>query len=97
MKRHHGSERPYDVVLYGATGFVGTLTAAYLAAHAPEGVRWALAGRSRGKLERLRAELAAGHPRRPGPRSSSPTPTTPAHCVNSPSPQGRSPPPSDPS
>ncbi|WP_405455776.1 saccharopine dehydrogenase NADP-binding domain-containing protein [Streptomyces sp. NBC_00101] len=67
MKRHHGSERPYDVVLYGATGFVGTLTAAYLAAHAPEGVRWALAGRSRGKLERLRAELAAGHPRRPEP------------------------------
>ncbi|MGW0857240.1 saccharopine dehydrogenase family protein [Streptomyces sp. NPDC002690] len=62
MKRHHGSERPYDVVLYGATGFVGTLTAAYLAAHAPEGLRWALAGRSRERLERLRGELAG-----PGP------------------------------
>ncbi|MEU1090167.1 saccharopine dehydrogenase family protein [Streptomyces sp. NPDC005576] len=62
MKRHHGSERPYDVVLYGATGFVGTLTAAYLAAHAPEGLRWALAGRSREKLERLREGLAGAGP-----------------------------------
>ncbi|MCX5401058.1 trans-acting enoyl reductase family protein [Streptomyces sp. NBC_00102] len=62
MRRHHGSERAYDVVLYGATGFVGTLTARYLAAHAPEGLRWALAGRSGEKLERLRGELAG-----PGP------------------------------
>ncbi|MGW2277983.1 saccharopine dehydrogenase family protein [Streptomyces sp. NPDC001770] len=62
MKRHHGSERPYDVVLYGATGFVGTLTAAYLAAHAPDGLRWALAGRSREKLERLRGGLAVKGP-----------------------------------
>ncbi|MGV9566978.1 saccharopine dehydrogenase family protein [Streptomyces sp. NPDC003480] len=52
------TERAYDVVLFGATGFVGTLTACYLAAHAPEGLRWALAGRSTGKLERLRERLA---------------------------------------
>ncbi|MFI9645390.1 saccharopine dehydrogenase family protein [Streptomyces sp. NPDC052040] len=52
------TERAYDVVLFGATGFVGTLTARYLAAHAPEGLRWALAGRSTGKLERLREQLA---------------------------------------
>ncbi|MFJ5535056.1 saccharopine dehydrogenase family protein [Streptomyces sp. NPDC093261] len=52
------TERAYDVVLFGATGFVGTLTAYYLAAHAPEGLRWALAGRSTGKLERLRERLA---------------------------------------
>lgn len=63
MKRHHRPERPYDVVLYGATGFVGALTAAYLAAHAPEGLRWALAGRDRAKLERLRAKAAATDPR----------------------------------
>ncbi|MER5771101.1 saccharopine dehydrogenase family protein [Streptomyces sp. NPDC001985] len=56
------AERPYDIVLFGATGFVGTLTARYLAAHAPEGCRWAIAGRSLPKLERLREELAAAHP-----------------------------------
>ncbi|WMX44160.1 saccharopine dehydrogenase family protein [Streptomyces roseicoloratus] len=55
--------RPYDVVLFGATGFVGELTAAYLAAHAPADCRWALAGRSRGKLAALRDRLAARWPR----------------------------------
>ncbi|WP_329325511.1 saccharopine dehydrogenase family protein [[Kitasatospora] papulosa] len=63
MNRQNGAERPYDVILFGATGFVGELTAAYLAAHAPDGCRWALAGRSLGKLERLRDRLAATHPR----------------------------------
>ncbi|PWS52612.1 hypothetical protein DLE01_04010, partial [Streptomyces sp. FT05W] len=37
MNRQNGAERPYDVILFGATGFVGELTAAYLAAHAPDG------------------------------------------------------------
>lgn len=55
-------ERPYDIVLFGATGFVGVLTARYLARSAPDGCRWALAGRSRAKLERLREELTADHP-----------------------------------
>lgn len=51
------AERAYDIVLFGATGFVGALTAEYLAAHAPEGLRWAVAGRSERKLERLRERL----------------------------------------
>jgi short subunit dehydrogenase-like uncharacterized protein len=46
-----------DIVLFGATGFVGRLTAAYLAHHAPEGARLALAGRSRHRLEALRRQL----------------------------------------
>jgi short subunit dehydrogenase-like uncharacterized protein len=50
--------RPYDVILYGATGFVGRQTARYFAAHAP-GLRWAVAGRSAAKLEALRAEFTA--------------------------------------
>lgn len=54
--------RPYDVVLFGATGFVGTLTAEYLAAHAPAGCRWALAGRNRAGLTALRERLAARWP-----------------------------------
>ncbi|MGI5404098.1 saccharopine dehydrogenase family protein [Streptomyces sp. CA-135486] len=65
MNRQNGTDRaqrPYDIVLFGASGFVGALTAEYLAAHAPEGCRWAIAGRSPQKLERLREHLAAGHP-----------------------------------
>lgn len=60
MSRLSGTDRPYDIVLFGATGFVGTLTAEYLAAHAPEGLRWAVAGRSERKLERLRERLPGG-------------------------------------
>ncbi|RVW04147.1 saccharopine dehydrogenase family protein [Rhodococcus xishaensis] len=49
--------RDLDVVVYGATGFVGRLTAEYLAQHAPEGTRIGLAGRSVERLEQVRAEL----------------------------------------
>ncbi|MFF2233968.1 saccharopine dehydrogenase family protein [Streptomyces anulatus] len=59
MNRQNDATRPLDVVLFGATGFVGTLTAEYLAAHAPVGLRWALAGRSRAKLEGLRERITA--------------------------------------
>lgn len=58
MSRLNGTARTYDIVLFGATGFVGTLTAEYLAAHAPEGLRWAIAGRDEEKLARLRERLS---------------------------------------
>jgi short subunit dehydrogenase-like uncharacterized protein len=51
------SDRDLDLVLVGATGFVGRLTAQHLAHHAPVTLRLALAGRSRERLERLRAKL----------------------------------------
>lgn len=60
MSRLKKADRPYDVVLFGATGFAGELTARYLAAHAPEELRWAVAGRGEAKLERLRASLPGG-------------------------------------
>jgi saccharopine dehydrogenase (NAD+, L-glutamate forming) len=50
--------RDLDLVLFGATGFTGGLTADYLAEHAPTGLRWALVGRSKEKLEAVRARLA---------------------------------------
>lgn len=50
-------ERSYDIVLFGATGFVGELTADYLTAHAPAGARLAIAGRNAEKLEALRSRL----------------------------------------
>jgi short subunit dehydrogenase-like uncharacterized protein len=52
------SENDFDVVLLGATGFTGALTAEYLAGHAPAGLRWALAGRNVAKLEAVRDKLA---------------------------------------
>jgi short subunit dehydrogenase-like uncharacterized protein len=56
------SERSYDFVLFGATGYTGGLTAEYLARHAPRGARWALAGRNRDKLDAVRAGLARINP-----------------------------------
>lgn len=54
--------RTHDIVLFGATGFVGRLVAGHLAEHAPDGTRVALAARSQERLETLRAGL--------GPRAS---------------------------
>ncbi|HEY5858500.1 MAG TPA: saccharopine dehydrogenase NADP-binding domain-containing protein, partial [Aldersonia sp.] len=51
------SDREFDLVLYGATGFVGKLTAHYLSTAAPEGARIALAGRSVDKLVAVRDGL----------------------------------------
>ncbi|WP_426242267.1 saccharopine dehydrogenase family protein [Nocardioides sp. LHG3406-4] len=51
--------RELDIVLFGATGFTGGLTADYLATHAPPGLRWALAGRNADKLETVRDRLAS--------------------------------------
>ena len=51
-------QRDHDIVLFGATGYTGGLTAEYLARHAPSDCRWALAGRNRAKLEAVRSRLA---------------------------------------
>ena len=51
----HGRE--FDVVVYGASGFVGELTARYLADHAPIGTKIALAGRNESKLTEARKRL----------------------------------------
>jgi short subunit dehydrogenase-like uncharacterized protein len=55
-------DREFDVVLFGATGFTGGLTADYLAGAVPDGCRWALAGRNQAKLAAVRERLAAEHP-----------------------------------
>lgn len=63
LLRWRASMRPYDVILFGATGFTGTLTAHALAARAAEApLRWAIAGRDRGKLEAVKAAVVAGQP-----------------------------------
>lgn len=52
------SARSHDIVILGATGFAGRLTAEYLARNAPPTLRWALAGRNLDKLANVRAALA---------------------------------------
>lgn len=52
------SEKEYDIVLYGATGFVGRRAAQYLAQHPDRSrLRWAIAGRDRSKLEQVKLHL----------------------------------------
>ena len=53
-------QRDFDLLVWGATGYTGRLVAQYLAtAPSAAGVRWAIGGRDRAKLEQVRAELAA--------------------------------------
>jgi short subunit dehydrogenase-like uncharacterized protein len=61
------ASRRYDLVLFGATGFTGGLTADYLAANAPAGLRWALVGRNRSKLDAVAARLGEQAPQAPKP------------------------------
>ena len=50
------SERQFDIVLYGASGFTGKLVAEYLAEEHTQ-LNWAIAGRDEGKLDGVRKEL----------------------------------------
>jgi short subunit dehydrogenase-like uncharacterized protein len=54
--------RDLDIVVYGASGFVGVLTAKHLAEHAPAGTRIALAGRSAERLAKVKAQLGVDWP-----------------------------------
>jgi short subunit dehydrogenase-like uncharacterized protein len=47
------ADRKYDIVLYGASGFTGRQTVEYCRRFAPSGLRWAIAGRSRAKLDSI--------------------------------------------
>lgn len=59
--------RTYDVVLFGATGFTGKLVAEYIAKNdrgkdPGKKLRWAIAGRSKDKLEAVKRDLVAIDP-----------------------------------
>ncbi len=56
------SDRPFDIIVYGATGFTGRLVAEYLASHyagRDDAPRWAMAGRSAAKLAQVRDAIGA--------------------------------------
>lgn len=61
------TERSFDIVLFGATGFTGQLVAEYLLErYGSDGeLRWALAGRNTAKLESVRQTLQGVRPKNP--------------------------------
>jgi len=52
-------EKEFDVIVWGASGFVGKLICEYLVTQYPQttGVRWAMGGRNKAKLEQLQQQL----------------------------------------
>ena len=66
MNSPERSTRPYDLIVFGASGFTGRLVAQYLvqaygasAKYAHEAPTWAMAGRSAAKLESVRDLIGA--------------------------------------
>jgi short subunit dehydrogenase-like uncharacterized protein len=59
MRAMAGAERDLDVVVFGATGFVGRLVAEYLARAITNGLRVGLAGRSMDRLAAVRSGLGS--------------------------------------
>ena len=52
------TERQYDVIIYGASGFTGRLVAEYLnAEYGDSDLKWAMAGRSLDKLAAVQSEM----------------------------------------
>ncbi|KAI9826291.1 MAG: hypothetical protein M1832_000208 [Thelocarpon impressellum] len=59
--------RQYELVLFGATGYTGKLTAEHITTHLPTDLKWAVAGRSEKKLSALVDELRPLNPDRSQP------------------------------
>jgi short subunit dehydrogenase-like uncharacterized protein len=51
------NSKPYDIVVFGATGFTGALIARYLLQSPDHGLTWAIAGRNAQKLENVKHAL----------------------------------------
>ena len=55
---NENTQRDFDIVVYGATGFTGALVAEYLHEH-HRALSWAIAGRSQTKLDELKGTINA--------------------------------------
>lgn len=51
------SDREYELIVYGSTGYTGRLVAEYLQGEYGDDLNWAMAGRSMDKLTAVRAEM----------------------------------------
>ena len=58
------ASRQYDLVVFGATGYTGKLTAEHITKNFPTDFRWALAGRTASKLEVVATEIKTINPDR---------------------------------
>jgi short subunit dehydrogenase-like uncharacterized protein len=65
-KNHPGINMKFDIIVYGATSFVGQILCRYLATRTLQvelkSLKWALAGRSKAKLEEIRKEITGINP-----------------------------------
>ncbi|KAH9996748.1 Saccharopine dehydrogenase-domain-containing protein [Xylariaceae sp. FL0662B] len=61
------STRKYDILVLGATGYTGAQTVDHIAQHLPTELKWAIAGRSRTKLDALAAKVKSLSPERSQP------------------------------
>jgi len=61
------SSREYECIVFGATGYTGKYTAEHIAKNLPTDFKWAIAGRSRDKLQKIADELKSNHPDRVQP------------------------------
>ena len=57
MANNLAASRPYQIVVWGASGFTGRLVAEHIARDYHGRIKWALAGRDKAKLEAIRAGL----------------------------------------
>lgn len=51
------SEKQYDIIVYGATGFTGQLVVVYFCQNFNKDLRWAIAGRNQQKLSRIQKQV----------------------------------------
>jgi short subunit dehydrogenase-like uncharacterized protein len=63
----HKHDRQYDLVVFGATGYTGKFTAENVALNLPTDLKWAVAGRSREKLQQVVSQCKSLNPDRRQP------------------------------
>jgi len=61
------TDREYELVLLGATGYTGKYCAEHIATHLPTNLRWAVAGRNLSKLSAVVNEIKSLNPDRRAP------------------------------
>jgi Uncharacterized conserved protein len=61
------SNRQYDLVLLGPTGYTGRFCTEHIVQNLPTTLKWAIAGRSAQKMEPIAQELKALNPDRVDP------------------------------
>ena len=59
--------REYELILLGATGYTGKITAEWIGANLPTDLKWAIAGRNAKKLQSVVDELKQLNPSRQQP------------------------------